>query len=97
MTLHFDGTTKHGRSYTTFDVINEQGKLLICGLQEVGTANAQSQLDLFREILDDVCSCLENKEEVINKTFININNLMSDRCNTQKKFNKLFVEFRKTF
>ena len=42
MTLNSDGTTKHGRSYTTFDVINEQGKLLVCGLREVGAADAQS-------------------------------------------------------
>ena len=95
MTLHSDGTTKHGCSYTNFDVINKQGKLLVCGLREVGAADAQSQLDLFCEILEDVCSCLENKDEVINKTFVNIKNLMSDRCNTQKKINKLFVEFRK--
>ena len=37
------------------------------------------QLDLFCEILDDVCSSLENKDEVINKTFVNIKNLMSDQ------------------
>ena len=63
MTLHSDGKSKHGRSYETFDVINEKGKLHVCGLREVGTADAQSQLDLFCEILDDVCSCLENKNE----------------------------------
>ena len=73
MTLHSDGTTKHGLFYATFGVINEeQGKLLACGLREVWAADAQSQLDLFCEILDDVCSCLENKDEIINKTFINI-------------------------
>ena len=44
MTLHSDGATKHGCSYTAFDVINEQGKLLVCGLREVGAADAQSQL-----------------------------------------------------
>ena len=32
MTLHSeDGTTKHCHFYRTFDVINEQGKLLVCG------------------------------------------------------------------
>ena len=76
MTLHSDGTTKHGHSYTTFDVINEQGKLLVCGLWEVRAVDAQSQLDSFCEMLDDVCSCLGNKNEIINKTFINIKNLM---------------------
>ena len=44
ITLHSDGTTKHGRSYTTFDLKNQEGKLLACGLREVGAADAQSQL-----------------------------------------------------
>ena len=95
MTLHSDGTTKHGRSFTTFDLVNQEGKLLVCGLREVRATDAQSQLDLFCEILEDVCCSVENKQKIINKTFINIRNLMSDLCNTQKKFNKLFVEFRK--
>ena len=46
MTLHSVGTTKHGRSYT-FDLVNQEGKLLIYGLWEVGAADAQSQLDFF--------------------------------------------------
>ena len=29
MTLHSEGTTKHGRSYTTFNLINEPSKLLV--------------------------------------------------------------------
>ena len=53
MTLHSDGTTKHGCSYSTFDLVNQEGKLLVCGLGEVGAADAKSQLDLFCEILDD--------------------------------------------
>ena len=47
MTLHSDGKAKHGHSYKTFDVINEQGKLLVCGLREVGAADAKSHLDLY--------------------------------------------------
>ena len=85
MTLHSDRTTKHGCSYSTFDLVNQEDKLLVCGLGEVGTADAKSHLDLFCEISDDVCSCLENKDEIINKNFINIKNLMYDRCNSQKK------------
>ena len=56
MTIHSDGTTKHDRSYTTFDLVNQEGKLLVCGLREVRATDAQSQLDLFCEILDDVSS-----------------------------------------
>ena len=95
MILHSDRTTKHGCSYSTFDLVNQEGKLLVCGLGEVGTADAKSHLDLFCEISDDVCSSLENKDEIINKTFINIKNLMYDRCNSQKKISKLFAEFRR--
>ena len=49
----------------------------------------------YLSISYDYGSFLENEDEVISKTFINIKNLISDRCNTQKKFNKLFMEFRK--
>ena len=45
MTLHSNGTTKHGRSYITYG--KSEGKLLVCGFREVGAPNAQSQLDLF--------------------------------------------------
>ena len=97
MTLHLDGTTKHGGFYTTFGMVNQEVKLLICGLWEAGAADAQSQLDLFCEILDDVCMSLENKDEVINKTFVNIRNLMCDRCNTQKKLISCLWSLEKTF
>ena len=40
MILHSDGTTKPGRSYTTFDVINE-AKLPVCGFQQVGAAEPE--------------------------------------------------------
>ena len=51
-----------------FDLVNQEGKLLVCGLREVGAADAQSQLDLFCEILDNVCSSVV-KEELINKIY----------------------------
>ena len=31
MTFYSDGMSKHDRSELTFDVINEQGKLIVCG------------------------------------------------------------------
>ena len=64
-------------------------------MREAGAADAQTQLDLFQEILGEVCDSLENKDEIIRSTFINIKNLMSDGCAVQKKFNDLFTEFRK--
>ena len=66
-------------------------------MREVGAADAQTQLDLLQEMLGEVCDSLENKDEIIRSTFINIKNLMSDRCAVQKKFNDLFIEFRKKY
>ena len=95
MMLHSDGTTKFGHSYTTFDVQKSDGKLLAVGMREVGAADTQTQLDFLQEILGEVCDSLENKDEIIRSTFINIKNLNSDRCAVQKKINDLFIEFRK--
>ena len=61
-------------------MVNQEDKLLVCGLHEVGAANAHSQLDLFEDlflgILYNVCSSLENKDEFRNKTS-NTKNFMS--------------------
>ena len=64
-------------------------------MREVGVADAQTQLHLLQEILGEVCDSSENKDEIIRSTFINIKNLISDRCAVQKIFNELFTEFRK--
>ena len=82
-------------------MVNPEGKLLVCGLQEAEAANAQSQPwtyfeDLFLGILYDVCSSLENKYEFINKTF-NTKNLMSDCCNTQKNLTSYLWSSEKAF
>ena len=58
-------------------------------------ADAQTQLDVFQVILGAFCDSLENKDEIITSTFINIKNLRSDRCAVRKKCNDLFIEFRK--
>ena len=96
MTLHSDGTSKKGRSYLTFDGKTNDGRLYVLGLREVGAADAQSQLDVFCEVLEEVCKTTGDDGNCkFNKVFASIKNLMSDRCATQKKFNNLFVEYRK--
>ena len=65
----------------------------VCCVGHVGISTG-----LICEVLDNVCSSLENnKDEVINKTFVNIKNLMSDRCNTQKKLVSCLWNLEKTF
>ena len=82
MTLHSDDATKFGRSYTTFDVQKSDGQLLVVGMREVGAADAQTQLNLFQEMLGEVCDSLG--KSCFRSCFINIKNLMSDHCAVQK-------------
>ena len=51
--LHSDGTSKHEHSCTTLDVKKEDN-VFIVGLRESGGADAQSQLDLFKEVPDEI-------------------------------------------
>ena len=53
LTLYSDGTSKHWHSYTTLDV-KKGDNVIIVGLREVGGADAQSQLGLFKEVLDEI-------------------------------------------
>ena len=65
-------------------------------MRELDGVDVQSQLDLFREVLDEVCESFgDEKENLASKSLVSIKNLMSVRCATQKKFNDLFIEFRK--
>ena len=84
MMLHSNGTTRFERSYTTFDVQKSDGQLLVVGMRKAGAADAQTQLDLSQEILGEVCDSLENKDEIIRSTFVNIKDLISDCCAVQK-------------
>ena len=58
-------------------------------------ADVQTQLDVFQEILGMFCDSLENKDQIITSTFINVKNLRSDHCAVQKQCNDLFIEFWK--
>ena len=94
LTLHSDGTSKHGRSYTTYNI--QAGEdILVVGMRDIG-ADAQCQLDLFQDVLDEVGETLgKGGNDFGKKVFSNIKNVMSDRCAAQKKINNLFIKLRK--
>ena len=84
ITLHFDRTSKHGRSYTAYDI--QAGEdVLVVGMRQIGGTDAQSQLDLFQEVLDEVGENLgKGGNDFGKKVSLNIKNLMSDRCEFRK-------------
>ena len=56
LVLQSDGTSKKGHSYITFDATNNEGQFFVLGMREVGAGDAQTQLDLLKEIMGDICS-----------------------------------------
>ena len=50
--LHSDDTSKQGHSYTTFGVQSGE-EVFVVELRKSGAEDAQSQLELFTEILED--------------------------------------------
>ena len=94
-TLHSDGTSKKGYGYQTYDIRMKDGTALVAGLRSVGAGDSQTQLDTFKEVIGDLEKSLgENGNGFFKKGFYSIKNLMSDRCNAQKRFNELFTDFR---
>ena len=93
--LQSDGTSKKGHSYMTYDVSKKSGEVFVMGLQEVGSGDAQAQLELLKEVVGDISDTL-GKSNFSDNFFASIKNLMSDRCNTQKKINKLIINYRNT-
>ena len=94
-TLHSDGTSKHGYHYATFDVTLDDGNVMVAGLRDMACGDAESQLDLLKEVLGDITSSTA-EENADKKVMKSIKNLMSDRCIVQKKFNEILQTYRQS-
>ena len=79
----------------TYDASKKNGEVFAVGLQEIGSGDAQAQLDLLEEVVDDI-SDASSKSNFSDTFFASIKNSMSDHCYTQKKFNKLLIDYRNT-
>ena len=67
-------------------------------MREIRGADAQSQLDLFQEVLHEIGENLRKGGNDFGKKIVsNIKNLVSDGCAVQKKFNNLFIKLRKEY
>ena len=84
------GTTEKRYLYITLDATNNKGEFFVLVIQEVSAREAPTQLEIMKEIMDNI-SPLNKKDMTI---FSVVKNL--GYCNTQKKFNKLFIKYRHT-
>lgn len=96
-TLHTDGTTKFGEHFGTYDVTVEEGTYHL-GLRHVFSGSAQTTLDTFLEILDDLDTvCKEaSGTSCSNKIMYKIKNTMSDRHAAEKLFCHLLADYRES-
>ncbi|CAB4040037.1 Hypothetical predicted protein [Paramuricea clavata] len=92
---HSDGTSKHGYHYATFDVTLDDGNVMVAGLRDMACSDAESQLNLLKEVLGDITSSVEH-ENADKKVMKSIKNLMSDRCIVQQKFNEILQTYRQS-
>ena len=67
------------------------------GLQHIFSGSAQSTLDVFTEILDDlnIVSKELGSNGVSQKLVLKLKNTMSDRHSAEKLFSQLLQEYRK--
>ena len=52
--LRSDGTSKKGCLYMTYDAWKKSAVVFVVGLSEVGSGDAQAQLDLLKEVVGDI-------------------------------------------
>ena len=96
-TLHTDGTTKYGDHFGTYDITAED-KTYHLGLRHIFSGSAQTTLDTFLEILDDLdTACTQaGGASVSNKIMYKIKNTMSDRHAAKKLFCNLLADYRES-
>jgi len=96
LTLQTDGTTKYGQHFATYDIATED-TVYHLGLRHIFSGSAQSTLDVFTEILDDlnIVSRELGDNGVSQKLVLKLKNTMSDRHAAEKLFSQLLQEYRK--
>ncbi|XP_065887842.1 uncharacterized protein [Dysidea avara] len=96
LTLQTDGTTKYGQHFSTYDIATDSAVYHL-GLRHIFSGSAQSTLDVFTEILDDlnIVSKELGSNGVSQKLVMKLKNTMSDRHSAEKLFSQLLQEYRK--
>ena len=86
--LHGDGTTKYSRHYQNFQITTRSGRTLSFGLTEVVDSDANSVLETFTQIIQDLTDMMSAS------LVTSINNTMSDMGPVNPLFNRKLQAFR---
>ena len=99
-TIHGDGTTKYHRHYQTFQVTTQTGQSLSAGLLELGSQDAESLLQAWKERVAAIAKALasgtdqNNINNTVDKLISSVKNTVSDQCATNGVFNRLLQSLR---
>ena len=96
LTLQTDGTTKYDQHFAMYDIATGD-TIYYLGLRHIFSGSAQSTLDVFTEILDDlnIVSRELGDDGVSQKLVLKLKNTMSDRHAAEKLFLQLLQESEK--
>ena len=69
-TLHTDGTSKFGKHYGIYDVVTDQGQILIAGIREVLSCDTETKLNVLVDILSEIEESLQDTEKNVSNKII---------------------------
>lgn len=95
--LQSDETPKYGECYETFIVDTDDHNSYLLGMRHMVDKSAQSTLDTFKDILEDIsttCQSIKQSDNVGYKILANIHSTMSDRAKTEHKFHNILNSYR---
>lgn len=95
ITLLTDETSKRGAKYMGYEASDSDGNMWVLGLRDITTKSAQDTLDVLKEILSDIDLRSKLTDNSKSKALLtHIIATMSDRAQTEIKFNALLEEYR---
>ena len=90
LSLLTDETNKFGDKYMGYHVAGPDGNLMVLGLREIEAKSAKDTLQTYKEILQDIDNCSKSAmNEASMKILLHTIATMSDRADTEVKFNEL--------
>ncbi len=98
-TLHFDGTKKRFREYSSFQITTPSGQSLSTGIEEMPAGSANDYMEATKNIFNAVAELIstDDKQEKMARLLKNIKNLQSDRQIVNKNYGEQLSQYRTSF
>ena len=94
-TLHYDGTTKAGQKYHSFQSPTEEGTYTL-SVTDVASGSAEHMMQLFKDVVSEIqqAGTATGVTAAGEKLVSSLTNTMTDRASVNTKFNELLRVYR---